>query len=161
MDRLTGHRDNAASQPQGNDGNDEHLEQQSASRAGERGHRLPRLTATNAATGPPRLAAPRQEAPPPIAPALPPPQAHTHSTDGIGDGPSPSSRSPRPPPRRVDHTYRDVSNYPMEDLPDAGARARAPTNFPSKLHQILSTPAYCHVSCYHDISFCDWILNTL
>jgi hypothetical protein len=45
--------------------------------------------------------------------------------------------------RRVDHTYRDYSNFPLEELP---IRKRAPTNFPSKLHQILSNPEYSHVS---------------
>ena len=45
--------------------------------------------------------------------------------------------------RRVDHTYRDYSNFPLEELP---TRKRAPTNFPSKLHQILSNHEYSHVS---------------
>ena len=48
-----------------------------------------------------------------------------------------------PTQRRVDHTYRDYSNFPLEELP---TRKRAPTNFPSKLHQILSNPEYSHVS---------------
>ena len=45
--------------------------------------------------------------------------------------------------RHVDHTYRDFSNFPLDELP---TRKRAPTNFPSKLHQILSNPEYAHVS---------------
>ena len=48
--------------------------------------------------------------------------------------------------RRVDHTYRDYSNFPLEELP---TRKRAPTNFPSKLHQILSNTEYAHVSQLH------------
>ncbi|KAL3768707.1 hypothetical protein ACHAWU_006808 [Discostella pseudostelligera] len=48
----------------------------------------------------------------------------------------------RTPQRRVDHTYRDYSNFPLEELP---TRKRAPTNFPSKLHQILSNPEYAHI----------------
>ena len=56
---------------------------------------------------------------------------------------SSSSIRQRPPPRRVDHTYRDYSNFPLAELP---AGKKTPTNFPSKLHQILSTPEYAHVS---------------
>ena len=51
--------------------------------------------------------------------------------------------SKRAPPRRIDHTYRDYSNFPLHELPTV---KKAPTNFPSKLHQILSTPAFSHVS---------------
>jgi hypothetical protein len=47
------------------------------------------------------------------------------------------------PPRKVDHTYRDFSNYPTDDLPPLSL---APTNFPTKLHHILSDPDYHHVS---------------
>lgn len=54
------------------------------------------------------------------------------------------------PPRRVDHTYRDFSNFPLEELP---TRKRAPSNFPSKLHQILSNPEYAHVS------WCWWYIS--
>jgi hypothetical protein len=49
----------------------------------------------------------------------------------------------RAPPRRVNHTYCDYSNYPTEDLP---AALHSPTNFPSKLHKILSDPDTQHVS---------------
>jgi len=54
---------------------------------------------------------------------------------------SSASSSNRAPPRRIDHTYRDYSNFPTEDLPVL----KAPTNFPSKLHHILSDPEYQHV----------------
>jgi hypothetical protein len=53
-----------------------------------------------------------------------------------------ASSNNRAPPRRVDHTYRDYSNFPTADLPVL----KAPTNFPSKLHHILSDPEYQHVS---------------
>lgn len=56
-----------------------------------------------------------------------------------------SSIRQRPPPRRVDHTYRDYSNFPLSELPSG---KKTPTNFPSKLHQILSTPEYAHVSSF-------------
>jgi len=48
----------------------------------------------------------------------------------------------RAPPRRIDHTYRDYSKFPLSELP---ARKKAPTNFPSKLHHILSTHAFSHI----------------
>ena len=47
------------------------------------------------------------------------------------------------PPRKVDHTYRDFSNYPTDDLPPLSLAPKA--NFPSKLHHILSDPHYHHV----------------
>jgi hypothetical protein len=53
-----------------------------------------------------------------------------------------ASSNNRAPPRRVDHTYRDYSNFPTVDLPVL----KAPTNFPSKLHHILSDPDNQHVS---------------
>ena len=53
---------------------------------------------------------------------------------------SSASSSNRAPPRRIDHTYRDYSNFPTADLPVL----KAPTNFPSKLHHILSDPEYQH-----------------
>jgi hypothetical protein len=53
-----------------------------------------------------------------------------------------ASSNNRPPPRRTDHTYRDYSNFPTADLPVL----KAPTNFPSKLHHILSDPDNQHVS---------------
>lgn len=46
-------------------------------------------------------------------------------------------------PRRTDHTYRDFSKYPADHIP---TDRRTQNNFPAKLHQILSTPAYSHVS---------------
>jgi hypothetical protein len=64
-------------------------------------------------------------------------QYHDHSDASAG------MVAPTLPPRRVDHTYRDFSNFPLDELP---TRKRTPTNFPSKLHQILSNPEYAHVS---------------
>ena len=46
-------------------------------------------------------------------------------------------------PRRTDHTYRDFSKYPADHIP---TDRRTQNNFPAKLHQILSTHAYSHVS---------------
>ena len=61
--------------------------------------------------------------------------------------PSPSHQRLAPPsrapPRRVDHTYRDYRNFPISELP---VTKKTPTNFPSKLHQILSTAEFAHVS---------------
>jgi hypothetical protein len=54
---------------------------------------------------------------------------------------STTSSNNRAPPRRIDHTYRDYSNFPTADLPVL----KAPTNFPTKLHHILSDPDYQHV----------------
>jgi len=51
----------------------------------------------------------------------------------------------RAPPRRVDHTYRDVSQF-SSDKPHSNKKASA--NFPAKLHKILSTPEFSHVSHY-------------
>mmetsp|Transcript_31591 Transcript_31591/g.75437 ORF Transcript_31591/g.75437 Transcript_31591/m.75437 type:complete len:406 (+) Transcript_31591:179-1396(+) len=45
-------------------------------------------------------------------------------------------------PRRTDHTYRDFSKYPADHIP---TDRRTQNNFPAKLHQILSTPAYSHI----------------
>jgi hypothetical protein len=58
----------------------------------------------------------------------------------------------RPEPRRVDHTYRDFSRFPcpVEHLGgghQSGRKAQK-ANFPAKLHIILSTPGYSHVSRY-------------
>lgn len=53
-----------------------------------------------------------------------------------------SAPTTRAPPRRIDHTYRDYSNFPVDDLP---VGKKALTNFPSKLHQILSFPGYSHI----------------
>ena len=52
-----------------------------------------------------------------------------------------ASSNNRAPPRRIDHTYRDYSNFPTADLPVL----KAPTNFPTRLHHILSDPDYQHV----------------
>ena len=64
-------------------------------------------------------------------------------SDNEQAGKSKANGTRAPTQRRVDHTYSDYSNFPLEELP---ARKRAPTNFPSKLHQILSNPEYSHVS---------------
>ena len=47
--------------------------------------------------------------------------------------------------RRVDHTYRDYSEYPPSAVVD-GKLAKATANFPARLHQILSTPEFECVS---------------
>lgn len=49
----------------------------------------------------------------------------------------------RAPPRCVDHTYHDYSNFPEEELPHV---SKALMNFPTKLHHILSDPENHHVS---------------
>ncbi|KAL7527617.1 hypothetical protein ACHAXR_005478 [Thalassiosira sp. AJA248-18] len=72
---------------------------------------------------------------------VPPPRPHLQPL--LQRSLAPTSRAP---PRRVDHTYHDYSNFPLSELPNG---KKAPTNFPSKLHQILSTPEYSHVSTCH------------
>ena len=69
------------------------------------------------------------------------PLISTNDNEHLGQ--TQTSTANRAPQRRVDHTYRDYSNFPLEELP---TRKGAPTNFPSKLHQILSNPEYSHVS---------------
>ena len=50
----------------------------------------------------------------------------------------------RAPPRQIDHTYHDYSNFPAEELPPV---SKTPTNnFPTKLHHILSNPKNENVS---------------
>ena len=51
----------------------------------------------------------------------------------------------RPPPRRVDHTYREYSKFPMNELPSG----KKDNNFPAKVHRILSLPEYASVSYIH------------
>jgi hypothetical protein len=48
--------------------------------------------------------------------------------------------------RRVDHTYRDYSEYPPSAAVDGNKLAKATANFPARLHQILSTPEFECVS---------------
>ena len=74
---------------------------------------------------------------------MPPP--HQSGTISQAPPPPPARRPPnrQPPPRRVDHTYRDYSNFPETELQQV---KKMPTNFPSKLHLILSTPEYANVS---------------
>ena len=56
--------------------------------------------------------------------------------------PAPRAVLRAPVQRYVDHTYRDFSNFPLEELP---TQKKPANNFPSKLHQILSNPEYAHV----------------
>ena len=80
--------------------------------------------------------------------------------------------APLPPPvttrkkgvelRRVDHTYRDYSDYP----PSAVAKKAYGKlmNFPAKLHEILSTPDFECVSRFFMVVFSvtgDLILSSL
>ena len=67
---------------------------------------------------------------------------------------SPSTN--RAPPRRVNHTYRDVSQFSF-DKPHSTKKASA--NFPAKLHKILSTPEFSHVS--HDAMHFSQLLNSI
>ncbi len=62
----------------------------------------------------------------------------------------------RAPPRRVDHTYRDFSQFSF-DKPHSNKKA--PTHFPAKLHKILSTPEFSHVS--HDAMYLNQLLNSI
>ena len=71
-----------------------------------------------------------------LAPFLP--STAEANQDGGRLGASPR----RPPPRRVDHTYSDFSHVTAAGLP----RKKSAANFPSKLHQILSTDEFEHVS---------------
>ena len=50
------------------------------------------------------------------------------------------------PPRCVDHPYRDYLTIPLDELPNI---SNTPSNFPSKLHHILSRPEFHHVSSLH------------
>ena len=58
---------------------------------------------------------------------------------------STTTRRRRPPPRRVDHTYREYSKFPMNELPSG----KKDNNFPAKVHRILSLPEYASVSYIH------------
>ena len=83
-----------------------------------------------------------QNKPPPVqgpreGPCRPP---HPHPQPSFQLSLAPRNRAP---PRHIDHTYRDYSNFPLGELPKG---KKVSTNFPSKLHQILSTPVYSHVS---------------
>jgi len=46
------------------------------------------------------------------------------------------------PPRLTDHIYQDYSTYPVEHCP---TNMKPSTNFPTQLHEILSTPKYSHI----------------
>ena len=85
-----------------------------------------------------------QNKPPPVqgpreGPCRPP---HPHPQPSFQLSLAPRNRAP---PRRIDHTYRDYSNFPL-GLGELRTGKKAPTNFPGKLHQILSTHEYSHVS---------------
>ena len=54
--------------------------------------------------------------------------------------------SPRLLPCRVDHTYRDISQVTAAGLPRK--KNKFVSNFLSKLHQMLSTEEFVHVSLY-------------
>lgn len=54
---------------------------------------------------------------------------------------STTTRRRRPPPRRVDHTYREYSKFPMNELPSG----KKDNNFPAKVHRILSLPEYASI----------------
>jgi len=59
---------------------------------------------------------------------------------------STSSPTEPTPPRRVDHTYRDYSDFPLEDNGNnRRSMHRNKENFPSKLHHILSSSEYSHI----------------
>mmetsp|Transcript_18795 Transcript_18795/g.39358 ORF Transcript_18795/g.39358 Transcript_18795/m.39358 type:complete len:396 (-) Transcript_18795:196-1383(-) len=72
----------------------------------------------------------------------PPPQDHN-----IDEAAAPADRyhgsqpSP-PPPRRVNHTYRDFSRFEPAVV---SSNRKLVSNFPSKLHMIVSNPEYAHV----------------
>ena len=70
------------------------------------------------------------------------PQQITSSTN---NDTSTTTRRRRPPPRRVDHTYREYSKFPMNELPSG----KKDNNFPAKVHRILSLPEYASVSYIH------------
>ena len=78
-----------------------------------------------------------------------------------GQAPTNVHDAPLPPPvttkkkgvelRRVDHTYRDYSDYPPSAVVK---KANAlDSNFPAKLHQILSTPDFECVSRFFMVVF--------
>lgn len=67
--------------------------------------------------------------------------------------PSPnSSKQTRPPDAdtmtmsrtHVDHTYRDYSRY-LQEGGKVARHKKSDTNFPAKLHEILSTPEFSHI----------------
>ncbi|KAL7461049.1 hypothetical protein ACHAXS_001484, partial [Conticribra weissflogii] len=84
-----------------------------------------------------------------MADHLPPPPPH----DFFDDAADSANRHPdllhesrsSPPPRRVNHTYRDFSRF--EPITVSKDR-RASSNFPAKLHMMLSNPEHAHVICW-------------
>jgi len=75
----------------------------------------------------------------------PPVQPQSQEAADVQRSLAPQPASSRAPPRRVDHTYRDYSSYPLSELPSG---KKSPSNFPSKLHQILAAHEYSHVSLF-------------
>jgi hypothetical protein len=53
---------------------------------------------------------------------------------------------------RVDHTYNDYSLFPLDRLPKD---KKGSTNFPAKLHRILSNPEYSRVR--HSLQTVLWV----
>ena len=68
----------------------------------------------------------------------------TSTTTNTNDTSTKTQRR-RPPPRRVDHTCREYSKFPMNELPSG----KKDNNFPAKVHRILSLPEYSSVSYIH------------
>mmetsp|Transcript_27391 Transcript_27391/g.54803 ORF Transcript_27391/g.54803 Transcript_27391/m.54803 type:complete len:369 (+) Transcript_27391:214-1320(+) len=75
----------------------------------------------------------------------PPPADHCDDATSSDHLPHESRRESRPsppPPRRVNHTYRDFSRFePISMNKDR----RSSSNFPAKLHMMLSNPEHAHV----------------
>ena len=69
------------------------------------------------------------------------------ASTGAGKRKRASQRSPAPAAVPVDHTYRDYSLVAARDLleDDAAVLPEDEYRFPSKLHRILSTPAYARI----------------
>ena len=94
---------------------------------------------------------------------MPPSKPEKKEEESIVEGQAPTKvrDAPLPPPvttkkrgvelRRVDHTYRDYSDYPPSAVVK---KANAlDSNFPAKLHQILSTPDFECVSRFFMVVF--------
>ena len=58
-----------------------------------------------------------------------------------------AASSPSIPARRVDHTYHDYSRHDP-DYHDNTSSKKSASNFPAKLHQILSNPEYSRIICW-------------
>jgi hypothetical protein len=73
----------------------------------------------------------------------PNPNNNNHPHDWRPFYQEPSTTTNRIPSRRMDHTYQDYAYYSTGSLP---MPSKTPSNFPSKLHHILSDPENHHVS---------------